>query len=211
MVSSRYVFPVAIILALALVPTVIHSYLDSRHIDGFSTQKLPVALGQFSSKKSNRDSGWGQEVFDSQDWIERIYDEGNGRLVRLFVARSYDHKRLYHHPELALSYGMTMTSQGIVQLPGNESVSANLLVDERGRSVIMYSLLYDNELVEDPISHQIKDSMNLLTGARKPMTLFYVSSVKAKSTEDPRLTPAARVLELAVQSFRSQSAVPGTQ
>ena len=205
MVSSRFALPVALVLALALVPTFIHSYLDSRHRDGLSVQKLPRVLNGYSSKDTNRNPQWGEDVFDSQDWIERNYSSPGGPVVRLFAARSYDHKRLYHHPELGLSYGVTLQSQGVIHLPGRSPLAVHFLRSERGRGGVVYALLYDDEVVEDPISHQIRDSINILFGAKKPMTLFYVSASNLPAVEDLDSSAAALVLRAAVESFRLQS------
>ena len=205
MVSSRFSLPVALVLALALIPTIIHSYLDSKHKDGLSLQNLPRVLNGYSSKKTRRNPQWGEDVFDSQDWIERNYSIPGGPVVRLFAARSYDHKRLYHRPELGLSYGVSLQSQGVIHLPGSAPLPVHFLRNERGRGGVVYALLYDDELVEDPISHQIRDSINILFGSKKPMTLIYVSASNLPAVEDLGSSPAALVLRAAVESFRLQS------
>lgn len=205
MVSSRFSLPVALVLVLALIPTIIHSYLDSRHDDGLSVQNLPRVLNGYSSKDTDRNPQWGEDVFDSQDWIERNYSSPGGPVVRLFAARSYDHKRLYHHPELGLSYGTSLRSQGVIHLPGPSPIAVHYLRNERGRGGVVYALLYDDEVVEDPISHQIRDSFNMLFGAKKPMTLFYVSTSDLPAVEDLDSSPGALVLRTAVESFRLQS------
>src|SRR5664280_2539690 len=102
MISARYALPVAFVLMLALIPTVIHSYLGLKTDDGLSVKNIKPVLDNFYSIPTNRQPGWGEVTFGSEDWIERIYTDEQGKSLRLFVGRSYDHKRLYHHPELAL-------------------------------------------------------------------------------------------------------------
>jgi hypothetical protein len=123
------------------------------------------------------------------------------------VARSYDHKRLYHHPELALSYGKVLKSDGIVVLSGRLEIPVRLLRGEADRELVAYTLLYGDEFVEDPIAHQISDSFYLLTSARKPMTLFYVSTRNVSNKQKFDESAVASVLRAAIESFVAQNPV----
>ena len=123
MISARYALPVALVLMLALIPTVIHSYLNLKSDDGLSVKNIKSALDNFNSTPTNRQPGWGEDTFGCEDWIERIYTDEQGKSLRLFVGRSYDHKRLYHHPELALSYAKDLRGEGQIRLPGQLPVT----------------------------------------------------------------------------------------
>jgi hypothetical protein len=207
MISSRYANAVALLLALALVPTVIHSYLGLRLDDGLATEHISRQLHGYASVPANRNSRWGEDVFDSEDWIERTYKKAGSQDIRLFVARSYDHKRLYHHPELALSYGKVLKSDGIVVLSGRLEIPVRLLRGEADSELVAYTLLYGDEFVEDPIAHQISDSFYLLTSARKPMTLFYTSARMRSSMQKFDESAVASVLRAAIESFVDQNSV----
>ena len=204
MISSRYAFPVIVLLALALIPTVIHSYLGAKVDDGLLTNQIAVNLLGFNSRSTQRNERWGGDVFNSQDWIERVYSRTGGFEIRLFVARSYDHKSLYHHPELALSYGSDMTSEGVVPLPGSPEIPVHLLRENHGTGLVAYTMLYEDRFVYNPISLQIRSAFDLLFSASKPMTLFYVSTARTPGTRQTDLSSVADLLRAAVESFRLQ-------
>jgi hypothetical protein len=204
MISSRYGLPVALILMLALVPTVIHSYLGLKEDDGLSVNNIKSELDNFNSTPTNRQPGWGEETFGCEDWIERIYSNEQGKSLRLFVGRSYDHKRLYHHPELALSYAKDLRSAGQIRLPGQPEIPVNVLRNETRPNMAAFVLLYDGKFIGNPISHQIRDSLKQLISVRKPMTLFYI----ADDNEDQNIpftqSPAASLLDKAIKDFMAQ-------
>jgi hypothetical protein len=204
MTSSRYVLPVAMILMLALIPTVIHVYLGLKTDDRLSVKNIKSVLGNFNSTPTNRQPGWGKETFGSEDWIERTYTNEQGKSLRLFVGRSYDHKRLYHHPELALSYAKDLRSAGQMHLPGQPKIPVNLLRNETRPNMAAFVLLYDGEFIENPISHQIRDSLKQLISARKPMTLFYIVDDNEQKNITFIQSPAASLLNKAIKDFMDQ-------
>lgn len=204
MISSRYAIPVIILLIIALIPTVIHSYLSAKAIDGKSVQSIPSILNNFTSTPSKRNAQWGKDIFDSEDWFERDYYDSHKTKIQLFVARSYDHKRLYHHPELALSYGVDLTKNNIIYSPEYPEIPLHILTNQDKSKLVAYTLLYDDELIQDPIMHQLGDSIRLLVNARKPMTLFYVSQLIAPKHTAVEKPAAVSLLLSAIQNFRSQ-------
>lgn len=204
MTSARYAIPVVIVLMLALIPTVIHSYLDLKTDDGLSVTKISPVLDNFSSTPTNRQPGWGKETFGSMDWVERTYSNEQGKSFRLFVGRSYDHKRLYHHPELALSYAKDLRSEGQIRLPGQPEIPVNLLRNDAQPNRAAFVLLYDGKFIDNPISHQIRDSLKQLISARKPMTLFYIADDNAPKDTAFNNTAAASLLEKSIKDFIAQ-------
>ena len=204
MISSRYALPVSLVLMLALIPTVIHSYLGLKTDDGLSVKKIKPELGNYNSEPTNRQPGWGEETFGSVDWIERAYTDEQGKTLRLFVGRSYDHKRLYHHPELALSYAKDLRSEGRIRLPGQPEIPVNLLRNEMRPNMAAFALLYDGKFIDNPISHQIRDSLKQLISASKPMTLFYIADDNAPKNTAFIQSPAASLLNKAIKDFMAQ-------
>ncbi len=207
MISSRFSLPVVLILTLALVPTVIHNYLGLKIDDGKSVTKVSARLGAFTSEPTNRKAQWVKEIFDSNDWFERSYRDQRGSQIRLFAARSYDHKRLYHHPELALSYGQNFKNDGIVPIQlEQQKIPVHILRHTSGKGVSAYVLYYDGTFIENPITHQVLDSLNLLVSGRKQLTIFYLSDHNnTGGAEAFAGSPAAIVLVDAIKSFLSQS------
>ena len=204
MTSTRYALPVAIILMLALIPTVIHGYLGMKADDGLSATRINPQLGNFTSIPTNRLAEWGEVTFGCTDWIERIYTDEHGKSVRLFVGRSYDHKRLYHHPELALSYGRDLRGVGQIHLPGQPEIPVTLLRNDMRPTMAALVLVYDGEFIADPISNQVRASLKQLISPRKPMTLFYLADDNAPKDAAFDKTPAASLLEKAIKDFMAQ-------
>lgn len=205
MISSRYALSVTMVLALALIPTVFHSYLVTLINDGRSAERITHVFGEFSSKPyDQRKARWVKKVFDSQDWVERIYKNSSGEKVRLFVARSYDLKRLYHHPELGLSHGADLKSEGVFMLHGKSEIPVHLLQSRSERGLVAYVLLHDGMFIKDPLAHQLLEAFKQFVSAKKAMTLFYVSDSISPNGVDFNKTSAAFILGEAVKSFQNQ-------
>jgi len=205
MISTRYAIPVIILLALALIPTTIHSYIGATVNDGKSVQNIPLTLSNFTSTPAKRNAQWGEDIFGSTDWFERNYQDNQHTNVRLFVARAYDHKRLYHHPELALSYAQNLGKKEILQLPGHPEIPVHVLSKEDHSMRVAYVLLYDGQFIKNPITHQISTSLNLLVNARKPMTLFYASQSGPSANTTFDQSAVADLLSQAINSFQTQT------
>lgn len=205
MISSRYAIPTLIALILALIPTILHSYIGAKHNDGKSVQNIVATLGHFTSTPSKRNKQWGKNIYASDDWFERIYQSRENKDIRLFVARSYDQKRLYHHPELALSYGKDFTKKSISVLPDKPEIPVYLLSNDDNSMLVAYILMYDNTFIKNPIRHQFSESLRLLVGTRKPMTLFYASQSGLPPEVNFSHSASATILSLAIQSFQSQN------
>jgi hypothetical protein len=204
MISSRYALPVILLLILALLPTIIHSYLGSEYDDGKSVQSIPIALAGFTSQPYLRHKDpWVKSLFDSEDWMERIYKNSKGEKVRLFAARSYDYKRLYHHPELALSHGINLKEEGIINLPGVPEIPVFILRNSSGHGVVAYALLHEGKFIQNPVSHQIKEIFTQLFRSRKAMTLFYVSDTTSTVSDKFNKTSTASILASAIKSFNT--------
>ena len=200
MMSTRHAPSVLIIIMLALIPTIIHSYLNLKTGDNLSTRQISQVLGSYESKPTQRQSEWGENTFACYDWIERIYTNQQGKSVRLFVGRSYDHKRLYHHPELALSYGKDLKMVEEIHYSEQPNIPVKLLANEIKPVIAAYALLYDNQFVENAITHQLMSSIIQLITPRKPMTLFYVEDTAFEKSIFSE-TDAAIVLKEAIKDF----------
>lgn len=205
MLSSRYAIPTIVLLLLALVPTILHSYIGATYNDQKTVHAIASEFKHLSSRPSQRNDAWGKDVYGSDDWFERIYLDKQGNKVRLFVARSFDQKRLYHHPELALSYGQNFTKKSISSLPDHPDIPVYLLAKDDNSELVAYVLLYDDKFIKDPIKHQFSDSLRLLFNARKPMTLFYASQIGPPSNTPFSQATINSLLSQAIQSFRFQT------
>lgn len=175
MISTRYVRIVCALVGLTLVPTFIHSYSASALSDGRTTQAIPTSLAGYEGTPSGRNATWGKRRFESDDWMERIYRSTTDE-VKLSVIRSYDAKSLYHHPELAVSYGPSYVTTEVRRFPQRQDIPVHVLyTDNNAGTVAMYVLHYDDRFVQDPIRFQLRTAGKLLFSGRKAMTLFFLT------------------------------------
>lgn len=204
--STRYAAPVALLLVLALVPTMVHGYLGLRQDDGrrAASMMAPLSLVELPSARS-RTSDWAERRLATRDFYERTFATPEGE-VRLSVARTYDAKKVYHHPELAVAYGLDLPRTSVERLASMPGVPVHVLRAGEGgpRKIVFYALHYGDGFVDDPLWFQFRLAGEMLVGGRKPMTLFFITA------DDPggstlEGTWAARVLGAAVTQFQQQT------
>jgi hypothetical protein len=203
-ISTRYVPAACAVVLMALVPTIIHSYAGLVVRDARSTAAIPTTIAGFTSVPSSRDQGWGKRRFESDDWIERRYLSGADEVL-LTVLRSYDLKRLYHHPELDVAYGAGYLSEEIVELDGAPGVPVHVLrASSETDATAMYALHYGDEFISNPLWFQVRVAGELLFRGRKPMTLVFARDVRGRKGPDPDSYPSAKVLVPVIQQFAAQ-------
>lgn len=199
--SNRFVPVICVLLAVALVPTYIHSYAGTTVSDGRTLASIPASLSQYEGTSSGRNATWGRRRFDTDDWIERIY-RSRGDEVKLTVIRSYDPKSLYHHPELAVSYGPSWAQYEVARLEKRPDIPMHVLrTDANSRAVAVYALHYDDAFVEDPIGFQIRSAAELLFTGRKAMTLFFLTDESVPAGAGIDALPSIDVLLAAIDRF----------
>ena len=204
MISTRYAPAVIALLTAALIPTVIHSYVDRPYDDGLSTGAIPAVLSGEIGAPSGRDAQWGQRRLDAYDWFERRY--GGPIDARLFVGRSYDAKQLYHHPEIEIAYGNSFGRGRIERFAARPEIPVHVLdgVDANARGVAMYVLSYDGLFVENPVTFQLRTSLELLFSRRKPMTIFFVRQQRQANDASLEGSLGGRLLVEAIDAFQRQ-------
>jgi hypothetical protein len=121
--------------------------------------------------------------------------------MTLFVARSYDAKGLYHHPELGVAHGDAYGRATVIRTPDRPEIPVFRLQAEDGKESV-YALLYGEGFLENPMRFQLRNSVELLVRPRSPMTLFFV---RQTSTSAGRVSPESLLLA-AIDSFRAQPA-----
>jgi hypothetical protein len=165
--------------------------------DGKRSGIVASQLAGLQGVDTGRRAQWVIDNFGTDDFIERRY----GADVTLFVARSYDPKRLYHHPELGVAYGQRFDSASVVQAPaGSRSVPVHVLSGEDG--LACYAMLYDGEFVASPVRFEAGHIFSALVGPRRQMTLFFA---RGRVTPRPMDSSAVRVLLAAIDSFLAQT------
>jgi len=200
MISTRYAPAVCVLIALALVPTVMHSYAHTVATDGLMTGAIPMSLNGAPSSPTEHDAAWGQRRFDSFDWTERRYRLGDGEVL-LTVLRSYDLKKLYHHPELDVAYGTGYFRHDVEHLDGRRDLPLHVLRDADGTSTAVYALHYGDGFVEDPITFQVRTAGQLLFSPRQAMTLLFARDLQPTKGETLAQYPSTRILLSAIDAF----------
>lgn len=200
MISSRYAPAVCVLVALALVPTIIHSYTHTVSKDGLTTAAIPLSLEGAPSTQTEHDAAWGQRRFDSFDWIERRYRLGDGDVL-LTVLRSYDLKKLYHHPELDVAYGTGFLRYEVKRPGSRQDLPLHVLSDLDRQATAVYALHYGAGFIEDPIAFQVRAAGELLFSPRQAMTLLFARDLKPSQAKALEQYPSTRVLLSAIDSF----------
>jgi hypothetical protein len=196
--STRYLPWASALLALALVPTVIHTYIGASTDDGRTTAAIPLRLGGFDALPAERSVAWARRELASTDFLERRY----GPDVTLFAARSYDAKRLYHHPELAIAHGEDYQQKRVVRPQARPSVPLHVLTGP-GRTAA-YAVFYGDEFIEDPIRFQLKSALALVFRPTRLTTLLLVRAPRSYPVDNFESSPLMTVLIAAVDSFVAQ-------
>jgi hypothetical protein len=204
MISTRFALPVIAMLSLALVPTVIHRYVGLTVDDGRRAGAVGWTLAGLRGSPTSRSAASIRDNYDSVDWIERRFAGAEGQ-VTVFVARSFDAKRLYHHPENSILHGTAFASRGTRRLPQMPDVPVHMLASAaQGADFAVYALLYDDRFIDSPYRFQMRASWDALIGGRKPMTLFLVHDASQPPEVSVENSLAVRVLHEAVRQFLAQ-------
>lgn len=210
--SLRYARLTLVLLLVALVPTIVNSYFGAAADDGpVLAETVPTAAHGFKSVPTNRRDASIRRSFDSTDWVERRYTRGNED-VRVLVVRSFDMKRLYHHPELAVSSGTEYRRARVEQYAGATGpVDVHVLEGER-TGLVTYALLYGDETVAAPLWFQLRVAPELLFRGRRPLTLVMATHdahVSSLDASDLTGSPAITLLTAVVNQLRSSHAGAG--
>jgi hypothetical protein len=203
MIDVRHLLALAILLAVTAVPTVVHSYLPVNATDGRATARIASRLNGLDARPTDRSLVWLPDAMAVVDYTERRY----GPDLRLLAVRSYDAKRLYHHPELAIAHGDDYGRASVIRVEDRPEVPIYVLKGARDR-LSAYTLVYEDRFVEDPISFQLRNVVSLLVRPRQLMTLFFVRGSPGSSTHPPGESPAEQLLLAAVDSFLAQRPAP---
>lgn len=178
MIATRHTWLVAGLLLVALVPTYFNVYRQPPALEpGALGHAIPADLEDYRDAAPGRhDADWVAEHFASRDFLERKYRVGTHEL-ELFAARTWDAKKLFHFPELALTYGRSVTAERMEELTVADRAVPVRVLEFRQRTSVRRSasaLFFGKEPVRDPMRFLLRSLPALFVGQREPMTLIYV-------------------------------------
>lgn len=173
--SHRFALPVAGLLLFALVPTVFNVYRRPPALEaGRLAADLPATLAPSGrARPGTREAAWVRHHFDAVDFVSRVYGSETAREIELFAVRSYDGKKLFHFPELAISYGYAATAARLETLADGPPLHVLEFGTSKSTRIAAYALLYGERGVARPVRFMLERLPELFVGHREPMTLLY--------------------------------------
>jgi len=206
--STRYLTPTLVVLLLALVPTIVNSYVGRRLVETPAlTEALPSTLDGRSSSPTRRKATTIKREFASDDWVERAYATGGEHPITVLAVRSYDMKRLYHHPELAVTEHEYEAAR-LIQVPGaGGSVNVHVLPGMQ-QSLAAYALIYRGETVASPYVFQLRVAPELLLTGQRPLTLVFAEDPSGTGAGTLEQSPVVRAVVSAVAALAGRSTNP---
>jgi len=200
----RYARLTLVLVLVALIPTVVNSYLGSVEDTGPGIDAtVPTSLLGLPSSPTGRREASMQRNFAPTDWIERRYALGDTE-VTLVVARSFDMKRLYHHPELAVASGMNYRAPRLETLPAEGGDLHAHVLEGENTGLVAYTLLYGDATIARPLLFQLQVAPELLLRGRRPMTLVLALDRNhvPRDGDDVTEAPAVAMLRPVVEALR---------
>ena len=215
-VSGRYVAALLVVLLVALVPTVRHGYVSTVAAAPLVTAaSVPDRLDGVPGATRDRPAAWIAETYGADSWAERTYDVPGKGQVRIFVARGYDLKKLYHHPELGILHGVSLVSEGALPLDGHPDRRVHVLrADRPGGTSALYALVYRGAWITHPYRLQLSSALSSLWAARHSLTLILISGRVVDVEGRPTPLGAKAMLEtwqaIEATDAAAAGAAPGT-
>ncbi|HTV02909.1 MAG TPA: hypothetical protein VMF13_20345 [Luteitalea sp.] len=206
--SSRYAGITLAVLMVALVPTVITGYLRATVVERPPLRDaLPDVLDGRPSAPTSRRASTIRREFDSEDWVEREYTRFGEAPITMLAVRAYDMKRLYHHPELAVTEANYDPARLVTVASPSGPLHVHMLSADDGRSRLAgYVLLYRGRSIGNPLLFQFSVAPELLLTGRRPLTLLF-----AEAHGPVQETTEAAVQRLLAASVASLAASASTK
>lgn len=204
--SARYATPTLIVLLLALIPTVVNTYVGRKLAETPPlSDALPAVLDGRASTPTTRKPHAIKKEFDSEDWVERAYERPGGDPVTVLVVRSYDMKRLYHHPELAVTE-REYERDRLVEVPTAGGPVQVHVLKGTPTGLAAYALVYRGETVGNPYTFQLKVAPELLFTGQRPLTLVFAEDPSGSDGDAVADAPAVRDVTAVVSALTAASA-----
>jgi len=175
--SLRYVRLLSACLLLALIPVVVHSYLQVKIDDCRDPRAFVPEPAQAPASSASRDT-WMRQQFQSSQWQEGSFSR-DGLRFDFSIIRSYDAKRLYHRPETSLVEHAIVVRRGIEWLRTDSQalpIHRAYYGDMDPAILLAYLLLYRSSPVASPYWAQLRAAPVELFSGSRPMTLVLIQA-----------------------------------
>jgi exosortase len=211
--SDRYAVALFVLFAVALLPVVVHSYLQVRSDDCANPQALVPAMAP-GSVTPEREADI-HRLIDVHQWRDgRVPAYAGSPELQFTVIRSYNPKQLYYRGTRHLWTDIEPGGDTLDWLEGDgvklPIVRSRTAGDDRARGaapVVAALLVYEGEPVESGWRAQLRAApRQMLTGSR-PMTLFAVRA--NPSSPEQRAAAEKRANQWLVDSWRTYRAICG--
>jgi hypothetical protein len=178
MTSTRYFLPALLLLLLALVPTVFNFYRGLPVTTTGFAESLPLELGEMAGADTGRRPADVNRIFQTEDWVERVYTDGNSRQIILFLARGYDARPFFHYPEGGVLWWRWSTREHKTKWMDGPSgpVQTNelFLRSPNLTTRALYVFMIGGKPAENPYLSILKQVPRMLMGKREPYHLIFV-------------------------------------
>ncbi|AMY10067.1 hypothetical protein LuPra_03295 [Luteitalea pratensis] len=174
MISRRHVWPLIFASLLALLPTMQRGYVGGvDSVEKVTSARLPGEVAGVASVDKQRTGGWMANTYGADSWAERTYQVPGKGDVGLFVARGFDMKKLYHHPELGVLRGRTFAPADTMALSDKPDQIVHVLQSASSQESAVYALIHDGRWVDNPYALQLSSAVTTLWTGPKPLTLVF--------------------------------------
>ena len=141
-----------------------------------------------------------KDTYAADSWAERTYDAPGSGDVSLFVARGFDLKKLYHHPELGVLRGRSFEAQRSTVVDGRP---VHVLQNATDGESAVYALVYEGDWIGNPYLLQASSALTSLWTGPRPLTLVFAYGAVL---QDGQPTPfVTEVLRSSVQRLSAPS------
>jgi hypothetical protein len=165
-------------LLLALIPVVVHSYLQVE-IDDCKAPGAFLRESEPASHSGGARDAWLRERFQSSQWSEGSFVR-DGQRFQFSIIRSYDAKRLYHRPENSLVEHSVVVKDREVEWVRADSgalpIHRAYYGDMDPAILVAYLLVYRSSPIASPYWPQLRAAPVELLSGRRPITLFFIQA-----------------------------------
>ncbi|MCP4007608.1 MAG: hypothetical protein GY725_25790 [bacterium] len=179
-ISARYAPHIAVMLAVVLIPVVIHDYVGWRRDDCANPGVL--IPDSYAERQPEKRQSFMKSAFAADQWREgRVHGDRGETPLSYSIIRSWNAKRVYYRPAHRIAPARKPSGEHLKWVE-HKGERIPIHVGDFGkrtlggvRSLSVYALLYDSQPVANPYWTQLLAAPSMLIRGSQPMTLLIVS------------------------------------